>query len=78
MQRTREGFDLGEGGPFPGPVETDNTYVCCVRETEGQEEGTHEALRCGESGCCKLEGSDEQLRLRPPRHPNLHLARLRL
>ena len=27
MQRIRQGFDQGEGKPFPGPVEVDETYI---------------------------------------------------
>ena len=27
MQRIREGFDMGAGMPFPGPVEVDETYI---------------------------------------------------
>ena len=27
MQRIREGFDLGTGMPFPGPVEADETFI---------------------------------------------------
>ena len=80
MQRIREGFDLGEGLPFPGPVEVDETYIGDKRKNmpKAKRNAAHGPRRGRQDGRCRSEGPGDQPRVGSPgcRHRQADAARL--